>query len=296
MLKDSTGIVSKIKNSGINFDKINNFGGISKAFDEINNFGNIGKRFEGVNKFGNISKQFDGVNKFLGMGNALNVSVNNKQTAEEALNKESNSPEVEFDIDDKTCEICSRPINHGCYVFQEGEEIHFICDKQCADVFQTKFDINQMELYKISRCVSYNECSELHNLRRMCEQQEWLTSDSIIQPLRFRNFCEPAQAGQIKASYAIFKHLQKVDEENEQLSKENLALSKKSQFLTIISTIMAGLTIILTIASFAKSCTEKPINYHDEIEKMQEIDKSILNEIQQTNDKIKGFETLHKKE
>ena len=226
-----------------------------------------------------------------GMGNALDVSVNNKQTAEEALDKETNSPEVEFDIDNKTCEICSRPINNGCYVFQEGSETHYICDKTCADSFKTKFDINEMELYKISRCASYNECSELNNLRRMCEQQEWLTSDSIIKPLKFHVFCDPAQAGQIKSSYLIFKHLQKADEENEKLSKENLALSKKSQFLAKISTIMSVLTIILTIASLAKSCTDKPINYHDEIEKTQEIDESILNEIQQTNDKI---ETFHK--
>ena len=52
---------------------------------------------------------------------------------------------------------------------------------------------------------------------------------------------------------------------------------------------MAGLTIILTMASLVKSCTDKPINYHDEIEKTQEIEKSILNETQQANDKIETF-------
>ena len=79
----------------------------------------------------------------------------------------------------------------------------------------------------------------------MCEKTKSLTNIDYVSGLSRVNFCEPAVAGQIQASYAIYKHLQKGDEENSKLSEENTKLNKRTQFLTIVSTIMAVLTIVL---------------------------------------------------
>ena len=227
-------------------------------------------------KIGNIPKipeiaSFQPINPF-----------NKSKTTEEALEEECSYDEESFDIDNNNCEICRNTINDGGYVLQNisNEKVFYFCSSKCINDFKNKgHEINEYELYEISRCASYQCCLELGNLRRMCEKTKSLTNISIIESLNHVNFCEPATAGQIQASHAIYKHLQKVDEENEKLSAENTKLNKRTQFLTIISTIMAVLTIILTIVSVVKSFIDKPIEYKEELKIIETILKEEQKEI-----------------
>lgn len=224
---------------------------------------------------------------------------NKSKTTEDALEEEYSYEEDSFDIDNNNCEICGNTIKDGGYVLQNStdEKFFYFCSSKCINDFKNKgHEINNYELYEISRCASYQCCLELGNLRRMCEKTKSLTNISIIESLNHVNFCEPATAGQIQASHAIYKHLQKVDEENEKLSAENTKLNKRTQFLTIISTIMAAITIFLTIVSVVKSFIDKPIVYKEELNTIETLLKdelkainSIENEHKEFNDAIRDL-------
>ena len=219
------------------------------------------------------------------------------KTTEDALEEECSYDEDSFDIDNNNCEICRNTIKNGGYVLQNStnEKDFYFCSSKCINDFKNKgYEINDYELYEISRCASYQCCLELGNLRRRCEKTKSLTNINIIESLKHVNFCEPSTAGQIQASYAIYKHLQKVDAENEKLSAENTKLNKRTQFLTSISTTMAVLTIFLTIVSVVKSFIDKPIVYKEELEIIETILKeeqkqidSIENEHKEFNDTIR---------
>lgn len=214
------------------------------------------------------------------------------RTTEEALKEECSYDEVRFDIDNNNCEICGKKIEGGGYVLQRTEEneTFYFCSPECISNFNSKgFPVNTFQLLKISRCASYHCCLELGNLRRLCEKTESLTDINHLDNLNRINFCEPAIAGQIQASYAIYKHLQKVDEENEKLSVENTKLNKRTQCLTIISTIMAVLTIILTGISVVKNFKDKPIEYKEELESIQKTLQREMEDIEvirKNNEKI----------
>lgn len=217
---------------------------------------------------------------------------NKSKTTEDALEEECSYDEDSFDIDNKNCEICGNTIKNGGYVLQNStnEEIFYFCTSKCINNFKNKgYEINDYELYEISRCASYQCCLELGNLRRMCERTKSLTNINIIENLNPVNFCEPSTAGQIQASYAIYKHLQKVDEENEKLSAENTALNKQTQFLTKVSTIMAGITIFLTIVSVVKSFIDKPIVYKEELNTIETMLKDELKAINSIENEHKEF-------
>lgn len=185
-------------------------------------------------------------------------------TAEEALAEEDKCIEERFEIDKHNCEICDSTLADGAYILKGkiGENTLYFCSIKCVNHFKDNGHyLNDYELFNVSRCASYKCCFELGNLRRMCEKTKSLTNIDMITNLNRVNFCEPAVAGQIQASYAIYKHLQKVDEENKKLSDENTKLNERTQFFTIVSTVMAILTIILTIIGFVKDFTNKPIDY-----------------------------------
>ena len=197
---------------------------------------------------------------------------NKTKTTEEALEDEYSDNEEKFDLDNNSCEICGKSINNGGYVLQKSENNNnfYFCSSKCINDFKNKgYSLNEYQLFKISRCASYHCCSEIGNLRRMCEKTKSLTNYSLLDSFSPVNFCEPATAGQIKASYAIYKHLQKVDAENEKLSAENTKLNKRTQFLTIVSTVMALITIILSGITVIKSFIDKPIEYKQELESIQ---------------------------
>ena len=214
------------------------------------------------------------------------------KTTEEALKDECNYHKERFDIDNNNCEICEKKINDGGYVLQRTEDNKnfYFCSSECINIFKSKgHPVNTFQLYKVSRCASYRCCLELGNLRRLCEKTESLTDINLLDNLNRINFCEPAVAGQIQASYAIYKHLQRVDEENEKLSIENTNLNKRTQCLTIISTIMAVLTIILTGISVVKNFKDKPIEYKDELESIQKTLQREMEDIEiirKNNEKI----------
>lgn len=237
---------------------------------EIKDLGssNIDKMMGNISKLTNMSGIIGNYQKMPEITSFKTIDPFHKSlTTEEALKDESDYCDERFKIDEHHCEICDSSLEDGAYILKKSEKTLYFCSTKCINQFKDNGNyINDYELFEVSRCASFKCCLELGNLRRMCEKTKSLTNIDFVSSLSGVNFCEPAVAGQIQVSYAIYKHLQKVDEENSKLSEENTKLNKRTQFLTIVSTIMAVLTIVLTGISVVKSFWDKLIDYREELE------------------------------
>lgn len=252
---------------------------------------NIAKISENFSKITSMKGVFDKIPEMISIQpiNPFHKSI----STEEALEEESDYKGERFKLDEHHCEICDSTLTDGAYILKNERRNLYFCSIKCINQFKDNgYNINDYELFEVSRCASFNCCQELGNLRRMCEKTKSLTNIDLVSNLSGVNFCEPAVAGQIQASYAIFKHLQKVDEENSKLAEENTKLNKRTQFLTIISTIMAVFTIVLTGISVAKSFTDKPIEYKEDLDNIRTILQSELNEINTIKEHNENIEEL----
>ncbi|MBP1908254.1 hypothetical protein [Methanolobus bombayensis] len=161
---------------------------------------------------------------------------------------------------DEICHTCNKKINsHLFYSLRKYEEVQLdddleyrvedqledkliecndFCSGSCLEAFSDKHEetIEEYELYEVRRCSCYYDCLDLENIRGICEREERLDYESNLFPsLPLHNFCEPADAGIIKASINIKKQLDEGSKQNSDHFK--------------ITAVMTILVILLTIAN-----------------------------------------------
>lgn len=176
-----------------------------------------------------------------------------KHVIEEISDKEKSA---NHELDDN-CIICNKKINNHTFHslrkyslsndYDEEDELtecKNFCSVECLNVFLAENGIiaEEYEMYEVQRCSTFYDCHELGNSRKICERIERLDyepANNYIAPMRV-NFCEPANAGIIKASVIIKKQL---DESSKQNSI-HFILTAAMTFLVIILT-MFNIYLIL---------------------------------------------------
>jgi hypothetical protein len=150
------------------------------------------------------------------------------------------------------CEICNKNINnHMFFSLRKYEEVQvgnhledklIECDNFCSDSCLKEFSdkheetIEEYELYEVRRCSSYYDCLDLGNIRGICEKQERLDYEHGLLSPKLYNFCEPADAGIIKASINIKKQLDEGSKQNAFHFKLTAAMTVLVILLTIFNT------------------------------------------------------------
>jgi hypothetical protein len=157
------------------------------------------------------------------------------------------------------CENCKEPIDnyefYRLFKYKSGTEnivdSKNFCSKDCLENFyeDKKTESKYYKKEKVNRCVSYYDCEELDNLRRLCEKKEQVDQieDAYLYnyPLLIGvNFCEPADAGLIKSAVLLHRE-------------------SKKQFIR--NSIFTGIIIILTLLNLwmmirSSTLQEKVIN------------------------------------
>lgn len=107
--------------------------------------------------------------------------------------------------------------------------------------------------YEISRCSTYDDCAKINNLRIMCEKKEELgepaeSSDpffikSFVKPV---TWCDPADAGIIRASVRLNELFDNYDKNSTELSNNMLNYTKNMHHLTWVLLAFAIVGFILT--------------------------------------------------
>lgn len=93
------------------------------------------------------------------------------------------------------------------------------CSATCLHDYQEEINnVDEYQLFEITRCSSYYDCLQIDNLRQMCTKEERLDYEppliGYLSNLSLTNFCEPADAGIIKASLNIHKQLEESSSQN----------------------------------------------------------------------------------
>lgn len=115
------------------------------------------------------------------------------------------------------------------------------CSEKCLEEYLKTNESKDYQLMKLSRCSCYYDCKKIDNLRRMCEKEESVQKNTNplfpdLTHLIHKPFCDPANAGIIKASL-------KLKEQAEKASR----ISNIQFTLNIIFTVII---IFLTIGNF----------------------------------------------
>jgi hypothetical protein len=150
-----------------------------------------------------------------------------------------------------TCATCTKKINgHTFYSLRKYEEIegssednliecNDFCSGSCLEAFSDKHEetIEEYDLYEVRRCSCYYDCLDLENIRGICEREKRLDYESILFPsIPLHNFCEPADAGIIKASINIKKQLDEGSKQNSFHFKLTATMTVLVILLTIFNT------------------------------------------------------------
>lgn len=168
-----------------------------------------------------------------------------KHVIEEINDKEKSD---NHELDDN-CVICNKKINNHIFhslrkydFLDDGDELSEcknFCSGNCLKIFSEVDEkiVEEYEIYEMWRCTSYYDCRELGNLRKICERMERLDyeSNNYIAPQR-KNFCEPANAGIIKASINIKKQLDESSKQNSYHFKLTVVMTVLVILLTVLNT------------------------------------------------------------
>lgn len=149
-------------------------------------------------------------------------------------------------------------------------ECNDFCSRSCLKAFSDKNEetIEEYQLYEVSRCSGYYDCLDLENIRGICEKQERLNCNPGLYSIpSLHNFCEPADAGIIKASINIKKQL-------DEGSKQNSFHFKLTAFMTVLVIILTIVNTLLILET----------NYEQQLDNMDTKLGSINNSLSSLND------------
>lgn len=207
--------------------------------------------------------------------------LNTTSTSEVLREMSPETEELDFNFDYEKCANCGRNIEYSCYVLMHhtsAEKMSFCC-RQCLLSKKNDVDIDDFDLYEISKCASYDCCSELGNLRNMCVRKSKKNQkESISELICPHNFCDPAAAGQIRASFKLLKFIEKADAVSTKLNNESLKIAKQSKILSLI---MLGLTVITIFLTVLNLCIVK----QDSSNKLL---RNIHEDLKETNYNVRG--------
>ena len=173
---------------------------------KIKDLGSSNNRmFENISKTTSMKGVFGNIPKIPKMISIQPMdSFHKSKSTDEALEEESDCRDERFKIDEHHCEICDSTLVGGAYILINMEKTLYFCSTNCINQFKKNGNnLNNFGLFEVSRCASFKCCLELGNLRRKCEKTKSLTNIDLLSSLSGINFCDPAVAGQIQASYAI---------------------------------------------------------------------------------------------
>lgn len=151
------------------------------------------------------------------------------------------------------CSQCGKKINtSNILALQKGKGVDeeydpiiddekLFCSEECLQKYQKTNKMEEYDLVKLSRCPVYYDCKEIDNLRQMCEKTKIINEDSkerdagqLFYTLPEEPFCDPANAGIIKASLKLKKQ------------SENAMRNSNIQFALTVSLtlVIIGLTVL----------------------------------------------------
>lgn len=113
------------------------------------------------------------------------------------------------------------------------------CSEACLNQYLEHNELTDYNLVKLSRCSCYYDCKEIDNLRKMCEREEQIERNThpLLPNIHLLTpFCNPANAGIIKASLALKKQAEKS--------------SRSSNIQFALNIFFTVIIILLTIGNF----------------------------------------------
>ena len=164
------------------------------------------------------------------------------------------------------CNFCKKELDDGEFFslikYRDPENLKGMeirddfCNERCINKFKDldETDYEDYDIYRVSRCVAYNDCLNLNNLRNKCEDIELakpkpatitrsplgITNFHIPMP-KMSFFCNPAEAGIVMASVKLMNLLDNFDKKYQESSNEMIEHSKNMNRLTKL---ILGFTLV----------------------------------------------------